>query len=79
MSVEQSILKVFKDVLELEGEVNPKDLNYNVTENWTSLAHINLVSTLESEFDIMLDTQDILEMSSYDKAVEIVRKATNAN
>ena len=51
-----------------------KDLTYNEIANWTSLAHVTLVSALEGEFDITVDPDDILTMSSYDKAVEIVRK-----
>lgn len=79
MSVEQRVLKVFKDVLEIDGDVDPKQLKYNETKNWGSLAHITLVSALESEFDIMLDPEDILAMSNYEKAVEIVRKIMNAH
>jgi acyl carrier protein len=75
MTVEQRTLKVFKEVLEISGDVDTNDLKYNHTANWTSLAHITLVSGLEAEFDIMIDPDDILAMSSYAKAVEIVRKA----
>ena len=77
MSVEQQVLKVFKEVLELHGDVDTNDLRYNEIANWQSLAHITLVSALEGEFDIMVDPDDILAMNSYDKAVEIVRKLAN--
>ena len=33
-----------------------------------------LVAALESEFDTMLETDDILEMSNFDKAVSIMSK-----
>jgi acyl carrier protein len=77
--VEQRVLKVFIDVLEIKENIDTARLKYNETLNWNSLAHITLVSALEGEFDIMLDPDDILAMSSYDKAVDIVRKASNAN
>jgi acyl carrier protein len=77
MSLEERVLKIFKDVMELDGEVETKDLKYNEIANWTSLAHITLVSALEGEFDITMDPDDVLAMSSYDKAVEIVRKLAN--
>ena len=35
---------------------------------------MQLVSTIETAFDLMLDTDDVIGMSSYDKAKEIVRK-----
>jgi len=78
MDIEQRVLRSFKDVLELSEPINTKTLIYNETAGWQSLAHITLVSALESEFDIMLDPDDILAMSSYSKAVEIVRKYLNA-
>jgi acyl carrier protein len=79
MRVEERVLNVFRDVLELDSAIETKGLKYNEVSTWRSLAHITLVSALEGEFDIMLDPDDILAMSSYDKAVEIVRKYCNAN
>jgi acyl carrier protein len=78
MSLEERTLNVFREVLELDQEVDAGSLKYNEIDTWGSLAHITLVSALEGEFDIMLDPDDILAMSSYDKAVEIVRKYSNA-
>ena len=78
MDLEARVLKVFKETLELSGEVDTSSLRYNETANWGSLAHIALVSALEGQFDIILEPDDILAMSDYDKAVSIVRKASNA-
>jgi acyl carrier protein len=78
MDLEARVLKVFKEVLEIHGEVDTSSLRYNETPNWRSLAHITLVSALEGEFDMMLEPDDIVAMSNYDKAVKIVRKASNA-
>ena len=77
MTVEVRVLKVFRDILDLGAEVDTKALKYNEIVAWGSLAHITLVSALEGEFDIMFDPDDILAMSSYDRAVEIVRKYSN--
>ncbi|ACM92125.1 hypothetical protein NAMH_1601 [Nautilia profundicola AmH] len=35
---------------------------------------MTLVAAIEDEFDIMLDTDDIIDMSSFAKAKEIVAK-----
>jgi acyl carrier protein len=78
MDLEERVLKIFKQELEINGDVDTNFLRYNETPNWGSLAHISLVSALEGEFDIMLEPDDILAMSSFDKAVSIVRKASNA-
>ena len=47
---------------------------YQETKNWDSIAHMTLVAGLEEAFDCMLDTDDILDMSSFNKAVEIMAK-----
>ena len=78
MNLEARVLKVFREVLEINGEVDTSSLRYNETPNWGSLVHITLISALEGQFDIMLEPEDILAMSDYDKAVSIVRKASNA-
>ena len=41
---------------------------------WDSVAHMQLVNAIELAFDIMLDTDDVIAMSSYQKAREIVGK-----
>jgi acyl carrier protein len=50
------------------------DLAYNTIEQWDSVGHMALVADLESAFDVMLDTDEILDLSSVAKAVVILRK-----
>ncbi len=49
-------------------------LQYRTTHGWDSLAHMSLVASLDSTFEIMLDIDDILDLSSYDKARGILGK-----
>lgn len=53
-------------------------LNDNLTilncEGWDSMAQMSLVSTLEKEFDIFFEPEDIVEFISYKKGKEILRK-----
>ena len=48
------------------------DLAYNTIEQWDSVGHMTLVAEIESAFDIMLDTDDILAMISVGKAAELL-------
>jgi acyl carrier protein len=50
------------------------DLEYNSIAQWDSVAHMALIAVLEERFDIMLDTDDIIDMSSVAKAKEILAK-----
>ncbi len=66
--------KIFTSVF----NVNETDLNgdFSITsvDNWDSITQLTLVSELEDEFDIMLDTEDILEFQSYEEGKKIVKK-----
>lgn len=50
------------------------DLAYNSIEQWDSVGHMTLVAGIESAFDVMLDTDDILNLSSVREAVTILRR-----
>ena len=49
-------------------------LTYQSIPNWDSVAHMALVAALEGDFNIMLDTDDIIGMSSVAIAKDILRK-----
>ncbi|MCM1021028.1 MAG: acyl carrier protein [Muribaculum sp.] len=49
-------------------------LTYQGTELWDSVGHMSLVAALEEAFDIMMDTDDIIDFSSYTKGKEILKK-----
>ena len=49
-------------------------LTYQGIEAWDSVGHMQLVAELEDAFDIMMDTDDIIDLSSYEKGKEILSK-----
>ncbi|MGE4351807.1 MAG: acyl carrier protein, partial [Bdellovibrionales bacterium] len=63
----------FRDVLELDAAAPVAALAYQEYPAWDSVAHMRLVAAIETAFDIMMETDQILDMSSYAKAVEIVQ------
>ena len=71
---EQRILRVFTKCLNLTGTIDKESLIYNQTEGWDSVGHMTIVAELETEFDCMLDTDDILDLSDFGKALEIMEK-----
>lgn len=65
---------VFRDALELDEDVDVATLEYRGIEEWDSVAHMQLVAAIEDEYDLMLDTDDVIAMSSYKEAVRILNK-----
>ena len=47
-------------------------LKYQDIDAWDSVGHMTLVSNLEDTFDIMMETDDIIDLSSYEKGKEIL-------
>ncbi len=47
-------------------------LKYQDIEAWDSVGHMSLIAALEDAFDIMMDTDDIIDLSSYEKGKEIL-------
>jgi len=41
---------------------------------WDSVGHMSLIAALEEAFDIMMDTDDIIDFSSFEKGKEILKK-----
>lgn len=65
--------KAFCDTLQIE-ENQLKGLQYQGTELWDSVGHMSLMAELEDAFDIMMETDDIVDFSSYEKGMEILKK-----
>lgn len=49
-------------------------LKYQQVPLWDSVGHMTLVANLEDAFDIMMETDDIIDFSSYEKGKEILAK-----
>lgn len=66
--------QVFVDTFEVTAE-EAKVLKYQDIEAWDSVGHMGLISALEDEFEIMMDTDDIIDFDSFEKGKEILAKA----
>jgi acyl carrier protein len=66
--------KVFTATLGLGPDVDWDDLRYRGIEEWDSVAHMQLVGEIEDTFGIMLETQQVIGMSSFKEAVAILRR-----
>ena len=49
-------------------------LEYQAIAQWDSVGHMNLVAAIEEAFDIMMETDDIIDLSSFEKGKEILKK-----
>jgi len=70
----QRLREVFRTSLDLAPDAPVDDLQYQDNAQWDSLAHMSLVAAIEDEFGVMIDTDDVINMSSFQEAVRILGK-----
>ena len=68
----ERLKQAFQDTLALPPETDFAGVEYGVTPGWDSVAHMGLVAEIERAFDLMMATDDVIDMSSFDKACEIL-------
>ena len=71
---EEKYQKAFVEGLDIDLKSDLKNLKFNDIEEWDSIGHMSLMAALEETFDISLDTDDIVDFSSYEKGKEILKK-----
>ena len=60
--------------LSINKENFQETLEYNQIPEWDSIGHMTLMSGLEEEFNISLETDDIVDFSSYKEGINILKK-----
>ncbi len=66
--------QAFMDAFEITQD-QLAGLQYRGISAWDSVGHMELIAQVEDAFDIMLDTDDIMDFKSYEKGKEILSKA----
>ena len=74
MPATEKLYHTFAQVLKLPRDQIHDGLAYNSVPQWDSVAHMALVVALEEAFDIMLDTDDIIDMSSVAVARDLLTR-----
>ena len=69
----EKYVAAFKECLEVSDD-QLETLEYQGVNSWDSVGHMSLMAALEDAFDIMLDTDHIIDFSSFQKGKEILRK-----
>lgn len=65
---------VFVEALGVDvNDLGPDFTNQTVDE-WDSVGHMSLISLLEEEFDIMLEPEDLMLVTSYENGKKVLEK-----
>ncbi len=69
----EKYLQVFCETLQISQD-KLNGLKYQDVDLWDSVGHMTLIAALEDAFDIMLETDDIVDFSSFEKGKDILAK-----
>ena len=74
MSNKEKYQTIFIKSLSMDEKKFTENLKYNEIPEWDSIGHMTLISGLEEGFSISMETDDIVDFSSFKKGIEILKK-----
>lgn len=73
MNNKEKYVNAFVEALEVSAD-KVEGLEYQAIPQWDSVGHMGLVAAVEDAFDIMMDTDDIIDFNSFEKGIELLKK-----
>jgi acyl carrier protein len=74
MENNQKLINSFQEALGIDSTLILDDLAYQSIPEWDSISHMILISQLEEDFNVSIETDDVIDLSSFAKAREILAK-----
>ena len=74
MKNKSKYIEIFIKSLSIDKKNFNEKLKYNDIPEWDSIGHMTLMSDLEEGFNISIDTDDIIDFSSFKKGIQILKK-----
>jgi acyl carrier protein len=74
MNNQELLYKSFSEALQIDISSISDELKYQSITEWDSIAHMVLINEIETNFNVIIETDDVIDMSSVAKAKEILSK-----
>ena len=74
MDNKEKYKSIFIESLAIDRTKFNENIKYNEIPEWDSIGHMTLMSGLEDGFNIAIETDDIVDFSSFKKGLEILEK-----
>jgi acyl carrier protein len=74
MNNSEKLINSFSEALGIDASTVSDSLEYQSIPEWDSISHMILISQIEEDFEVSIDTDDVIDMSSVAKAKEILSK-----
>ena len=74
MKNKNKYIEIFLKSFSIDKKKFNEKIKYNDIPEWDSIGHMTLMSDLEEGFNISIDTDDIIDFSSFKKGIQILKK-----
>ena len=74
MKNKNKYIEIFTKSLSIGKKKFKESIKYNDIPEWDSIGHMTLMSDLEDGFKISIDTDDVIDFSSFKKGIQILKK-----
>lgn len=70
----EKIKGILAEVFDIDIANVKEGFSKETVDEWDSIHHLSIISAIEDGFDIMLDPEDIVALTSFEKGVEILKR-----
>lgn len=78
MKLEDRVIKIIAEAIDVETNKIDEDTAIGDFPNWDSMGQLIIITSLEKEFDIKFDPEDILELEDVGDMISAIEEYTNA-
>ncbi|HEB9340201.1 TPA: acyl carrier protein [Campylobacter coli] len=71
--MEKQFYEILENILETKVDENT-NIDMQNCKNWTSLTHIDIIMSLEEEFDIKFNKNELSQLTSQNELLKAIRE-----
>lgn len=77
MTIQERVIKIIADSIKVEVNKIDEDTAIGDFPNWDSMGQLIIITSLEKEFDIKFDPEDIMELEDVGDMIAAIEEYTN--
>lgn len=78
MKIEDRVIKIIAEIIEVDNNKIDEDTAIGDFPNWDSMGQLIIITSLEKEFDIKFDPEDIMDLEDVGDMISAIEDYTNA-
>ena len=75
--MKNKILNIMSNVFEIDIDQISDNVSPQIVEQWTSLRHLQLIVSLENEFNITFNNSDLFTMTNLETIIDKINTCIN--